>query len=291
MQIKQLLISIAKPIGIALTQNWLAKLIRKLYSNVASGVVTTLFVVLLISQGHTYYNQFAEMYREANEPKEDTKKDGPGLEFKKIDQNLYTLTGSVKEGDCDKIVPLMPQKFTVILESPGGNLAEGSCLAAHFKIRDVITVVRNTPVLNELGKEIYTPGLVGEALDVDHLKDKTVCASACGLLFLGGDKRYLIGDVWLGIHGPGTPDGAINNMNRKQLESSSFRTAANLLKLLTQLGVDDEEVRILFIQIPNHSMYWLKPNDFKTREGLVDLATHYVNFWGLTASNMEAGME
>lgn len=291
MNVKTLLKTAGKNIVSAIINNPIANVIKKLYSNVASGVVTTLLILLLVFQGNTYYNQFAEMYKEANQPKEDTKEDEPGLEFKQIDEHLYTLTGSVKEGDCDKIVPLLPKSFTVILESPGGNLAEGSCLAAHFKIRDVITVVRNTPVRNDLGKEIYTPGLVGETLDIDHLKNKTVCASACGLLFLGGDKRYLIGDVWLGIHGPGTPDGAINNMNRKQLESSSFRTAANLLKLLTQLGVDDEEVRILFIQIPNHSMYWLKPNDFKVKIGLASLATNYVNFWGLTASNMEAGME
>ena len=99
------------------------------------------------------------LYEEANNKIEEEENTG-GLEFTKIDDQLYTLMGTVKEGDCEKIAPLMPDAFTVILESPGGNLAEGSCLAAHIKLRNVVTVVRGTKVLNELGETIYTPGSI-----------------------------------------------------------------------------------------------------------------------------------
>jgi hypothetical protein len=225
-------------------------------------------------------------YKRLNSEKQEEEDDtSDNLKFTKLDEFLYSLTGAVGEGDCDRIVADMPSDFTLILESPGGNLAEGSCLAAHIKLRNVVTVVRDTKVLNAEGKVVYTPGIVSE--DIKHLKGKVVCASACGLMFLGGDKRYLIGEVWFGIHGPGTPPEFANRMNPMQAESSAYRTASNLLGLLEQLGVEDPEVRKLFVQIPNQTMYWVHPRDFKAKPNIIKLATNYVNFWGLTTATLD----
>lgn len=274
---------------------WLLNVIVRLYNKAKQNtflLVLSIICVSLISiQGYQLYSKFLEIYTELNTKiaESDAEKD-PGLAFTQIDDGLYTLTGSVQAGDCERIVPQMPQNFTVILESPGGNLAEGSCLAAHIKLRNVITVVRATPVYNDLGKEIYTPGAVTAKIS-ETFEGKTMCASACGIMFLGGDKRYLIGNVWFGIHGPGTPAEFIGSMSPQQLESGSFRTAANLLKLLEQLGVEDPELRRLFIQIPNQSMYWLRPEDFDAKPSLASLATNYKNFWGLTTNSLEAGTE
>jgi hypothetical protein len=201
-----------------------------------------------------------------------------GLKFTKIDDSLYTLTGTVREGDCRKIVPLLPKRFAVILESRGGSLGEGMCLASHFKIRDVITIVRDSPVINELGKEVYTPATI-EGAD-----GKVICASSCSLLFLGGDRRYLIGNVWLGIHGPRTPPEASAKISKQAIEASAYRTSAVLLDLLRKLGVKDEKIRMAFIAIPSNSMYWLRPTDFKGKPELQSLATNYRNFWGFTGS-------
>lgn len=251
-------------------------------------ILVLLVLGLSYNQGNMYYEQYAAEYKRLNsEKKKDADDTSDNLVFKKVDDFLYTLTGSVGEGDCDRISPLMPSDFTLILESPGGNLAEGSCLAAHIKLRNVVTVVRNTPVMNAEGKIIYAPGEVGAELGIDHLKDKVVCASACGLLFLGGDRRYLIGDVWFGIHGPGTPAEFIGRMNPMQAESGAYRTASNLLGLLEQLGVEDPEVRKLFVQIPNQTMYWLKPRDFEIKPNLIKLATNYVDFWDLTTATLD----
>lgn len=251
-------------------------------------VLILLVVGLSYNQGRIYYEQYAEEYKRLNsEKKEEADDTSDNLVFTKVDDFLYTLTGSVGEGDCDRISPQMPSDFTLILESPGGNLAEGSCLAAHIKLRNVVTVVRDTPVMNSEGKIIYAPGEVGAELGIDHLKDKVVCASACGLLFLGGDRRYLMGDVWFGIHGPGTPAEFIGRMNPMQAESGAYRTASNLLGLLERLGVEDPEVRKLFVQIPNQTMYWLKPGDFEIKPNLIKLATNYVNFWGLTTATLD----
>ena len=251
-------------------------------------VLVLAVVGLSFNQGRIYYNDFMVEYKRLNSEKQEKEDDtSDNLKFTKVDDYLYTLTGSVGEGDCDRIVPDMPNDFTLILESPGGNLAEGSCLAAHIKLRNVVTVVRDTPVMNSEGKVVYTPGMIGEELEIDHLKGKTVCASACGLMFLGGDRRYLIGEVWFGIHGPGTPREFIGKMNPMQAESGAYRTASNLLGLLEQLGVEDPEVRKLFVQIPNQTMYWLHPRDFDAKPNIIKLATNYVNFWGLSTASLD----
>ena len=272
----------------AFMSTWVFRLIRGLYKNPIYLVLVIAVVALSYNQLRMYYDSFMEEYTRLNSEKEE-KADDPKnhLKFTKLDDFLYSLTGSVGEGDCDKIAPQMPDNFTLILESPGGNLAEGSCLAAHIKLRNVVTVVRDTPVMNDVGDIVYTPGQVGEELDIDHLKEKTVCASACGLMFLGGDRRFLMGNVWFGIHGPGTPEEFIGRMHPRQAESSAYRTAANLLGLLESLGVEDPDVRILFVQIPNQTMYWLHPRDFNAKPNIIKLATNYVNFWGLTTAQLD----
>ena len=61
------------------------------------------------------------------------------------------MTGNIAVDDCEKIVPLLPKDdipFTVILESPGGSLFDGICLAAHLKHRNVVTVVASKLVWN-----------------------------------------------------------------------------------------------------------------------------------------------
>ena len=271
-------------------QSFLGRTVSYLIRNPFLIVVIILLVITGKDKGVEWYDEYMVLYEEANNKIEEEENTG-GLEWKKIDDQLYTLMGTVKEGDCEKITPQMPDGyFTVILESPGGNLAEGSCLAAHMKLRNVVTVVRSTPVMNQLGEMIYTPGTNVDENTPDFMKGKSVCASACGLLFLAGDKRYLIGNVYFGIHGPGTPPGSMNGASASAIESSAFRTASSLLKLLKSLGVEDEDLRMLFIQIPNATMYWLHPRDFEVKPGLVKIATDYRNFFGTTGSDPEGGM-
>jgi ATP-dependent protease ClpP protease subunit len=271
-------------------QSFLGRTVSYLIRNPFLIVVIILLVITGKDKGVEWYDEYMVLYEEANNKIEEEENTG-GLEWKKIDDQLYTLMGTVKEGDCEKITPQMPDGyFTVILESPGGNLADGSCLAAHMKLRNVVTVVRSTPVLNQLGETIYTPGTNVDENTPDYMRGKSVCASACGLLFLAGDKRYLIGNVYFGIHGPGTPPGSMNGASASAIESSAFRTASSLLKLLKSLGVEDEDLRMLFIQIPNATMYWLHPRDFKVRPALVTIATDYRDFFGTTGSDPEGGM-
>jgi len=269
----------------------LIRLLIKLITNPILLVCIVLAVAVSKDQVVKWYDDYMILYEEANNKVEE-EENSQGLIFTKIDDKLYTLMGTVEEGDCEKIAPDMPPAFTVILESPGGNLKDGSCLAAHIKLRDVVTVVRDSIVLNELGEVIYKPG---SNLDIDentpdYMRGKSICASACGLMFLAGDKRYLMGEVYFGIHGPGTPPGSMNGASPAAIESSAFRTASSLMKLLKSLGVDDEDLRLLFIQIPNATMYWLHPRDFEVRPALITIATDYRDFFGTTGSDLEGGL-
>ena len=215
------------------------------------------------------------------------------LTFTKLGDNLYSMTGDVGIGDCERIVPQLPTTapFTVILESPGGSLQDGICLASHFKLRNVITVVRDTPVLDHNGEYLYKPGMAtdqpwedgADPHENDDRERLVVCASSCSLMFLGGDERYLIGDVYLGIHAPRSvdPTGSV-----AQAEAGAYATASGILGFLqTQLGIDDADLRRLFITIPANSMYWVHPDHFQNAPYLVGLATHYLDFHGLSAVN------
>lgn len=224
------------------------------------------------------------LYAGANfAPEEEAEEEETGLVFTKLSETLYSMVGDVGFGDCERIAPQLPSDgsaFTVILESPGGSLNDGACLASHLKIRNAVTVVRDTAVLGPEGQVLYQPDADGDG--------QVMCASACSLIFLGGDMRFLIGDVWFGIHAPRTPNAG--NTNPAALEASAYRTAAAVLMLLKDLGVDSEKVRQLFIQVPAATMYFLNPKDFESLPEMVMLATHYIDFHGFSAENPYASL-
>ena len=205
-----------------------------------------------------------------------------GLKFVKLSSNLYSMTGYVQVDDCEKIVPELPidgTPFTVILESPGGSLFDGVCLAAHLKQRNVVTVVRDTAIIDDEGKVLYQPGLVKMEGQPDNWDGYTICASSCTLMFLGGDYRYLIGNVFLGIHAPRIPEESLSGISKQAIESQAYRASAGIMMLLDSLGVTSNEVKYLFLQVPASSMYWLHPRDFEYKPQLGLLATHYRDFW------------
>ena len=258
-------------------------------------LLITIIVVSIVLGGSALYT-----IKKDNDIKEDTVgipdqiweiheyEEKKGLTFTKLSETLYSMTGTVRKDDCKRIVPQLPidKPFAVILESPGGDLIEGACLASHLKIRNVITVVRDSAVLDENGKVLYQPGLVNK-----DYEGKVMCASSCSLLFLAGDLRYLIGDVWLGIHAPRTPAEYINNMGRQALEANAYRTSAALMDLLRKLGLSSEKVRLMFLKVPSSSMYWLNTRDWEELPELMLMATHYVNFWGFSGENVLAGKQ
>ena len=211
------------------------------------------------------------------------------LTLTQIKPNLFTLTGDVGVGDCEKIVPQLPttEPFTVILESPGGSLYDGICLAAQFKLRNVITVIRDTAVLDEDGTVLYDPGMYTE-VGINSFDEtgeaKVICASSCSLMFMGGDERYLIGNVFLGIHSPRSADGS-------GTEAAAYATAAGLMQFLEHnIGIESNDLRRLFITIPANTIYNFNPAHIEQSPWLLGLATHYYNFWGFSGVDPHASV-
>ncbi len=215
------------------------------------------------------------------------------LTLAQIKPNLYTLTGGVGVGDCEKIVPQLPTErpFTIILESGGGSLGDGMCISAHLKVRNVTTVIRDTPVIDENGETLYRPGFNTDLADklAEEGRDRpVVCASACSLMFLGGDQRYLIGNVYLGIH---SPRSSVKIGDSGAAEAGAYETASQLMKFLKDnLKVEDDDLRRLFITVPASSMYYLSPNHFRESPWLIGLATHYYNFHKFSAVDPKASV-
>ena len=75
---------------------WLFRVIRDLFKNPKVLFLVIIIALLAGNQIRMSYNSFSTMYDELNNPDEDAAaEDEPGLEFKQIDDNLYTLTGPV----------------------------------------------------------------------------------------------------------------------------------------------------------------------------------------------------
>jgi len=206
------------------------------------------------------------------------------LTFTMLRPNVYSLVGAVGENDCNKIKSLLPkdgEAFTVILESPGGSLFEGMCLAETLKDLDVTTVVANLPLINLEGELVYIPGSYTKASNALAAKGEdrvVICASACSLLFLGGDERRLVGNVYLGIHAPRSDKPLPDPLKS---EAQAYSLAAHLMGYLQRtLLVEDDDLRRLFILVPAKSIYYVQPRHFKKYPWLKDIATHYHDFHG-----------
>ena len=206
----------------------------------------------------------------------------------KITRNMYVIAGKVGFGDCKRIIPLLPSRghFTVILESPGGSLTEGMCFAENFKRLSVTTVVRETPILSPTGEVLYKAGHYtksSDALAKEGDDRVVICASACSLMFLGGEVRKLYGEVFLGVH---SPRSTRPYLSQAHAEAGGVAVAAKLLKFLHHvLLVEDADLRRLFITVPARDMYYLQVRHFKGYPWLKGMATHYYNFQGYTSDS------
>mgnify|MGYP000542292097 CR=1 FL=1 len=110
--------NIFKFIFVAFASTWICKSLAKLIKNPLMLVLTLAVVGLSFNQGRMYYNDFMVEYKRLNSEKQEKEDDtSDNLKFTKLDEFLYSLTGSVGEGDCDRIVPDMPDSFTLVLES------------------------------------------------------------------------------------------------------------------------------------------------------------------------------
>ena len=52
--------------------------------------------------------------------------------------------------------------------------------------------------------------------------------------------------------------------------------------VLDKMGITQNKIKYLFLQVPSSSMYWLHPRDFTTTPEFGLIATHYRDFWDFT---------
>jgi hypothetical protein len=169
------------------------------------------------------------------------------------------------------------------MESPGGSLFEAMCIAQLLKTLDVTSVVTDIPMSGINGYTVHNPGHYTESSNnlASQGEDRVViCASACSLLFLGGDDRKLIGNVYLGIHAPRSKSPFISPL---RAEAQAYRLSAYLLRYLQHtLLVENDDLRRLFISVPAKSMYYIQPRHFEEYPWLKEIATHYYDFHDYT---------
>ena len=110
----------------------------------------------------------------------------------------FVLDGVIEPGDADRFRVYYEEKadgyrFSVALNSPGGNLAEGIRLGQLFRELGIHTYVVRYPKrpVDMWGEFDYA---VVEAIPGAQ------CASACALAFMGGVERVVPTDGALGFH-------------------------------------------------------------------------------------------
>lgn len=143
---------------------------------------------------------------------------------------VIALYGDIEQGDAESfsnIVKTANAQGKVVsglrLNSQGGNLAEGFKLADLVKFAKIATIVPNG----------------------------SLCASACFLIFAGGEQRFASRSSQIGVHGASS--------NGAETPESSAATI-EMVRFAKLLGVPD---RILgeMAATPPSQMFWLSQND------------------------------
>lgn len=136
------------------------------------------------------------------------------------------IAGPIEAGDAEKFARATAnvQKAIVVFSSPGGLLMEGLGIGADIKDRGYITAVA----------------------------ENTLCASACALAWLGGDRRLMTNTSKIGFHAAFV---AIGEYKRESGVGNAIVGA-----YLNQLGLSLDAVRYITTPGPDE-VQWLSVRD------------------------------
>lgn len=136
---------------------------------------------------------------------------------------LVFLDGEIVEGDLQRVmlaVEAVPYPI-VLLRSPGGNLREGLAIARYLRSKGAVT---------------------GVAPDF-------LCASACALIWIGGQQRYLAPTSLIGFHAAYT----INGVGRT--ETSGWGSAL-MGAFLSEIGLSETAIIYMTAAAPDE-LNWI----------------------------------
>ncbi|HEY8096253.1 MAG TPA: hypothetical protein VIE65_09235 [Methylobacter sp.] len=146
---------------------------------------------------------------------------------------VVILNGEIAPGDTDQLQQIIKTANDsgkivsgIRLNSPGGNLLEGSKLADAFRFAKIASVVPN----------------------------ESTCASACFLAFAAGSDKFASYTASIGVHGA-------SNANGTESVESNAATVA-MAKIVKELGVPADIIGRMVVTPPDQ-MVWLTPNNLR----------------------------
>lgn len=140
------------------------------------------------------------------------------------------IDGTIQAGATERLDALLSTSIgedtrRVVLNSRGGDLAEGLNLGRYFRSRDLQV---------SIGRLIVHPG----SLLLDNSWKSGVCLSACAYAFLGGGSRVTNGPGKLGFHMASLQGGADLIGTAGLLVGQVY--AGNIVAYLIEMGVDPQ---------------------------------------------------
>ncbi|MDO9416208.1 PAN domain-containing protein [Pararhizobium sp.] len=142
---------------------------------------------------------------------------------------IITVSGELVDGDDKKFknIAIAIDEAIVLLEGPGGQTVAGMEIGRTIAIKQYITGV----------------------------PEKTVCASACGLIWLAGNKRFMTPTSMIGFHASYSTEGG-----RTDVSSVGNALVGSYLQ---QLRLADKVI-VYATETGPTSMRWLTPQDAKS---------------------------
>lgn len=184
------------------------------------------------------------------------------IEIKVIRYNhttIFVVDGPIEVGDAEKFKKVWDAEgydafsYTVALDSPGGNLAEGILLGEFFRQKKVKTAVAKyspkPPLQDDTEYRFNAQELPGAN-----------CFSACALAFLGGVERSVEEDAKIGFHQFAGKFNDTSNISHAELETSTQSISALVSSYIRRMGAKQELFEVMSSTPPNE-MYVLTENE------------------------------
>jgi hypothetical protein len=147
---------------------------------------------------------------------------------------IVSIVGNIAEGDAETFKSIIKSANDggrlvsgVRLNSPGGNLLEGTKLAEIIRFGKIATVLAN-------GAQ---------------------CASACFVVFAAGDPKFVSYAASIGVHGASDMNG------RETIEAGA--ATVSMARIVKDLGVPAAIIGKMVVTPPDQ-MVWLGPDDLRS---------------------------
>lgn len=172
---------------------------------------------------------------------------------------IFVVDGVIEAGDAEKFKKAWDAEaydafsYSVALDSPGGNLAEGIELGEFFRKKNLTTVVAKyspkPPLQEEWEYSANAERIAGAK-----------CYSACALAFMGGVDRSVEDDSKIGFHQFAGKFNETSNISHAELETSTQSISALISSYLRRMGAKQELFEVMSSTLPNE-MYVLNEKE------------------------------